>query len=74
MSTEFVIEKTQRPIVEENVCRIQDVYDVKISIANSVTEKAWITLKGGESGREKAKVFYFVLYCFALNWVLRKPM
>ena len=54
MAREFVIEKRQRVVVEENVDRIKELFDVQIKIANGTAEKVWITLEDGQL--DKAKV------------------
>lgn len=54
MAKEFVIEQRQRVVVEENVDRIKDLFNVKIKIANGTAEKVWITLEEGQ--QDKAKV------------------
>ena len=54
MSLEFVIEKCQRDVVEQNVSRIEELFKVHISLEIGTAEKVWITLKGEQV--EKAKV------------------
>ena len=53
MAREFVIEQRQRPVVEEYVTRIKELFKVQIKIANGTAEKVWITLEGGQQDMAK---------------------